>query len=62
MGFRVDNNPVSRRQLYGSLIGVFTFVALAVESVGRSDVFRTRLEAFIVVAILWALFELFRTR
>ena len=62
MAFRVDNKHVSRRQFYGTLIGVLTFVELAVGSAGGSDVFRKRLEVFIVLAILWALLELLRTR
>jgi len=62
MAFRVDNRPVSRRQFYGTLIGVLTFVELAVQSAGQSDVFRTRLELAVAVAILWALLELVRSR
>lgn len=62
MAFRVENTPVSRRQFYGTVVGVLTFVELAVESMARGGVFRTRLEVFIVVAALWALLELLRTR
>ena len=62
MAFRVENKPVSRRQFYGTLVALLTLVELAVTSVAQGDVFRTRLEVFIIVAALWALLELFRTR
>ena len=62
MGFRVENKAVSRRQFYGALIGVLTFVVLAVGSAGQSDAFRTRLELLIVGAMVWALVELVRSR
>jgi len=62
MAFFVDNKPVSRRQLYATMIGVLAFVEFAVRGVDQSDVFRTRLEMFIVIAIVWSLIELIRSR
>jgi hypothetical protein len=62
MASRVENNPVSRRQFYGTLVGVLAFVGMAITSVGETDAFRNRLVAFIAVAMLWALIELMRTR
>lgn len=62
MAFRVENDPVSRRQFYGTLVGVLGFVGMGITSVGETDAFRNRLVAFIVVAMLWALIELIRTR
>lgn len=62
MPFRVENGPVSRRQFYGTLIGVLGFCATAIASVGETDAFRNRLVAFVGVAMLWGLIELMRTR
>lgn len=62
MSFRVQNRPVSRRELYGTVVGVLAFVELAVVSMTHGDSFRTPLEVAIVIAMLWASIELVRTR